>query len=487
MLKNYLIIAYRNLLKNKVFVFINIVGLGVAIASSIVAYLNYDFNEGFDVEHINAPEIYRVNSSREFNGRTTTYGLAPKGMGEMIRQNIPELTSVVRITPGGGNIRIDEDLFSSNITYVDEEFFNMFTFDITGSIDLKNKSNIYISDKIANKYFGSDDPIGKIITHVLPDRVKDYTVAGVFIKKPGNSSFADVETITNYENFFEVNPDTKINEWNSWNLTFIQSANPNIKDVMAGEMVKMIEPQNLAREDYQITNYYLDPLPGMAKRTESDDIGVFLLRQGIPGPAVSVPLIMSGLLLLLACFNFTNSSIAISGKRLKEIGLRKVMGGLRSQLVFQFLTENILLCFMALLVGLVLAEFLVPVYSEMWPFLDLSLSYSENSGLIIFLIGILFLTGFIAGSYPAFYISKFEPTSILKRTEKYGGAGILSKVLLVFQFTISLLAVIFSVSFIQNANYQQNFDLGYTSDGVVHVQFNTRNEYDVFRNKVEQN
>jgi len=190
---------------------------------------------------------------------------------------------------------------------------------------------------------------------------------------------------------------------------------------------------------------------------------------------------MAAMLLLLACFNFTNTSIAISSRRLKEIGIRKVMGGMRTQLVFQFMGENLILCLLGLAAGLLIAEWLVPAYDSLWPWLELKLNYVENIGFLVFLFILLLLTALIAGGYPSFYITSFEPVSILKGTAKFGGTNWFTRILLGGQFVISLLSIIMGIAFYQNGEYQRNYDLGFATHGAISVWVNNEGGFNTYR------
>ena len=155
MLKNQLLITLRNMMKNKLYLFINIFGMGTAIACCIIGFFNYDFNARFDQIHKNASTIYRVGSIRKFQNELTEYGFAPMALGNVIKQNIPDVDEVVRYSPEGGNLRIKDELFSSDLKYVDPPFFKLFTYEfIEGNGDLKSTSEICISDELAVKYFG---------------------------------------------------------------------------------------------------------------------------------------------------------------------------------------------------------------------------------------------------------------------------------------------------------------------------------------------
>ena len=475
-------------MKSKIFVFINIIGLGVSLACCIVAYLNYKYAYSFDSGQKNLNSIYRIDFERVFDGNSRKFGFSPLPLGYAVQDNIPELEEVVRYHPDGGNIRVKEDLFSANFRYVDENFFDVFTFPLLmgRKEDLADRSKVFLSFDMAKKLFGNENPIGRQITRVLDSTYREYTVAGVVDEMQYNSSFYGFEIITHWDNFKSTYPNFNENNWAFFSTVFLKIADPSRIPAIENQLKEYVEPQNLAREDFKVTRYFLEPLEGMALREESEDIDTFL-QGGMPTPAITVPGIMAILILLIACFNFTNTSIAISNRRLKEIGLRKVMGGMRKQLIIQFLVENIALCLIGLAVGLLMAEYLVPKYSDMWPFLQIELHYFDNLGFFGFLILLLLFTGLAAGAYPAFYISKFEPTSILKGTAKFGGAGAFPKVLLGLQYFISLLAVIMGIAFVQNANYQEKLDVGFNKEGVIYARVNSFNEYEVYRNSLSGN
>jgi putative ABC transport system permease protein len=176
---------------------------------------------------------------------------------------------------------------------------------------------------------------------------------------------------------------------------------------------------------------------------------------------------MALFILLIACFNFANTSIATFSKRLKEIGLRKTFGGQRKQLVGQFMIETLIVCFLALLVSLILAEFLVPAYSSLWDYMKIELTFTKYLFFWIFLVLLLLVTGFLAGVYPALYVSKFSPVNVLKGDSPFRGAGKLSSILLALQFSISVMALVLGLVFSKNAIYQRTLDLGYDRDKLI--------------------
>jgi putative ABC transport system permease protein len=168
MIKNYLLITLRSMMKNKLFISINILGMAISIASCIVAYFNYDFNKRFDWNHANASDIYRVSSIREFQNQQRKFGHAPMALGNAIRENVKDVDEVVRYFPGDANFRVGVELFKTDFTFVDPGFFKVFTFEfVEGNGDLTDKTRICISDELAGKYFGKESALGKTITQVL--------------------------------------------------------------------------------------------------------------------------------------------------------------------------------------------------------------------------------------------------------------------------------------------------------------------------------
>lgn len=485
MLKNYLKITLRSLWKSKLFVLINILGMGIAISCCIVAYLNYDFNANFDSAQ-DHEGLYRVDITRTIRDKERMYGISPAPLGAIVAQNFGEVKTAVRYMPSGGNFKVLDELYEENFTFVDPDFFEVFNFEfIAGTRStLEEKSSVIISEQLAIKYFGDKAAIGKSLTHMTDNGPKDYVVTGIFKDMPLNSSFSRVKTITHIDNYFDLSENNDRQDWSKWVTLFVKLDDPGRLNVIEQRLTDYIEIQNKARLDFKVERYVLEPFEGMAYRAGNDEVWGHWMTSSIPPPAVFVPTIMAVLILLIACFNFTNTSIAISSRRLKEIGIRKVMGGLRQQLVVQFLLENMLLCFMALIVGTAFAFWLVPAYSEMWPFLELKLDFYQNAGFFLFLMALLLFTGFLAGSYPAFYITGFAPAGILKGIQKIGESGKLAPVLLTLQFTISLIAIVLGVAFHQNAIYQKELDYGFNNEGVISLRVEDEDEYRILKNRV---
>jgi putative ABC transport system permease protein len=497
MIKNYFLISLRNLVRKKFFVLLNIFGMGLGIACCITAFLNWKFNEDWDSIHKNINTIYRVQFWDEFNGGINRYGLSPVPLAGLIKQNFKDVDKVIRFMPVRSVFRIDDEVFATGIGYADVDFFKVFTFELRhGSFeDFGDRKKIFISDELAQKYFGKEDVVGELLIQIIDNQTYEYSVGGVFRKPPVNSSFYS-EAYTAWDNYWNTvkkgqNKTIEELDENNWNLNvilFLQIVDPSrIEPVTAG-LQKYVGLQNEVNGDFKVKGFYLENLKGMAERNRQNPrVLVDNLRIGLPKEAVIVPNIMAVLLLLLACFNFTNTSIAVSSQRLKEIGLRKVLGGLRRQLIFQFLAENLLLCFLGLVVGILLAEILVPAYDSLWSWLELDFTYRDNYQIIVFLFFLLLFTALVAGGYPAFYITSFEPVSILKGKMKFAGTNWFTRTLLGLQFFISLLSLIFAVAFYRNGEFQKTFDLGFSTNNVVSAFIESETEFNIYRDALMTN
>ncbi|UZR95661.1 ABC transporter permease [Chondrinema litorale] len=486
MFKNYILITLRNLWKNKLFVITNILGLGIAIACCIVAYLNFEFNSEFNAFHENGEKIFKVNCFRNVNGNELKYGIVPAPMGPAIASEISGVEDFVRYSGTTGNYKFDDDYFPTYTGYVDENFADIFTLEIVkgNKNALSDRSNILLSERQAEKFFPNENPIGKGITiQHNNSKIEEYTVAGVFKNLPLNSSFR-FEALTRFENYVDLREFDDTSWEQLIQVTFITLNDPSKYKSIENQLGKYIPIQNQAREDWKINAYYLEPFLTMAQNME--DVREAYLWEALNPAAVIAPNVMAALILLIACFNFTNTSIAIAAKRLKEIGIRKVLGGNRFQLILQFMGENLLLCFMALVAGLVIAEVFVPSYSQLWDFLDIKLSYTDNLDFLLFLGALLMVTALFAGSYPALFISKFEPAGILKGSLKLSGTNNFTRTLLTLQFSISLIALIAGVIFTQNAEYQRTLDMGFDKDQTIFTSINGQEEYNALKNELIQ-
>ncbi|MBL7851662.1 MAG: ABC transporter permease [Cyclobacteriaceae bacterium] len=491
MLTNYLLITWRSMMKNKLFILINMLGMGVAIAQCIVGFFAYEYDALFDSQHAHREHIYRVSSIRNFEGQLTRHGRAPLPLGDIVDKTFPDVHQSSRYFGSYSNFKLDDNLFPANLTYVDPEFFQIFSFDfISGRPEaLADKTSVFISESMAIRLFGSvDSSEGKTITQVYGTEVKEINVAGVFKDPPMNTSFYgwNGSAYLNFENYKDEHKSTREDDWAAMNTLFVHIPEDNRVSQVYRQLQPFTANINKVREDFQVSEFVLDPFSTMAHRDRADQTP--MSTWGAPPiSAVIGSNVMAVMVLLLACFNLTNTSIALSSRRLKEIGIRKVMGSLRKQLIGQYIGESLLTCVLAAGLGLLLADFMIMGWNFMWGYFRLTPHYFDNPAFLIFLTGVVLFAGLVAGGYPAFYISKFEPVTILKGTQKFGGTNYFTRTLLGLQFSISVTAIVSAVGFLQNARYQRAYDLGFDARGSLIAWVNNQGEFDTYRNALQAN
>jgi putative ABC transport system permease protein len=469
MFKNYLLITSRNLLKNRIFTLINILGLGIALSVCIVAFFNHMFNYEFNRYNENFKEIYRITSFRDMQGREQEYGIVPATLGLEIKKDIPGIERAARLMRAGSPVKIGDNIFPAQVSFIDPEFLNIFTFPlIYGSeASINSQGNVLVSESMSKTLFGNEFPVGKAIS-IVNDQNKEYafTVGGVFTDLPENSSFR-IDILSHFDNFMQM---WSVNDadWKFMTtVIFVQIPNKSLLSSISVSLKKYLPVQNMAREDFRINRFSLVPMKDVGANTRN--IWSSGLFPSLHPAALIAPPVMAIFILLIACFNFANTSIAAFSRRLKEIGLRKTFGGQRRQLVVQFMLEAFVICLLALIVGIALASVLVPAYSSLWAYMSIKLTFGQYPFFWVFLLLLLLLTGFISGVWPAIYISSFSPVAVLKGTSLFQGSGILSSILLCLQFTLSVTALILGIVFAKNADYQRTVDLGYDRDKIIVV------------------
>lgn len=486
MFSNFFKITLRNFSRNKIYVLINLIGLGFSLACCIVAYLNWKFETNYNQNHRNHERIYKVHSYKSVQGDKVPYGITPIALGEQIKGQISGVTHYSRYASSSYVIKKENNVLEQYIGFGEDDYFEMFTypFKYGNKEAFLDRSKIIITETMSKVYFGDGDSRGEILTLIdFEGNEFPLIVGGVLEDIPLNSSMT-FKAITHYDNYLKIT-EFKSDDWRYFNAaTFVMTDGQYPQNLLDFVNTNSIEIQNKARDNFQIAGYYLEPLTTLARN--SDKIRSNWLNQAPPISAIIGPVIMAIQLLLIACFNFTNTSIAVSSRRLKEIGIRKVMGSQRKQLIFQFMMENLVLCLGALLIGLAIADILVPTYSALWKFIDLKLSFTSDPEIYLFLGGLLVTTALVAGAYPSLYISKYQPVKILRGNLRVGGSSRFSKILLGAQYTLTALALISALSFYNNSNYQSEFDLGFSKDKMLSISIENQSEIKSFRPILEQ-
>lgn len=486
MLSNYLKLALRNFLRNRLYVLLNVLGLGVGIALLVWGIQTYRFSHSFDEFQPNREQIFRAIVSRE--GSDEWKGVCPLPVGQMAQRDFASIAGSVRWDSRGCDIKGQEsEPFSDQVHFTDPSFFKMFNFPLAaGSHDLSDRNAVLLTEKAALKYFGKADPIGQSLLlyagekHSLP-----LTVKGVLKDVPLNSSFR-FDILTNLENM-KVSDTTflQADDW-KWFLdaVFFKIPKPADAQHLASAFNQYLPLQNAARQDWKVTGFQLIPFVTMPRATSR------LSANGLmPSPDDSAtygPLITGLLIFLSACLNFANTTVARSNRRLREMGVRKTMGGTRSQLMGQILLECGVVVLFAILLSMLVNMWWLPIFNSMFEGITVQADYLNDAGLLWLMAGVLVFTTLLAGAYPAFYISSFNASQVFRGGAKFGGTNLFSRFLLGFQVMISLITVIAGIGFARNSAFQRDYDYGYDRAGLMGIWVPDRSAYDAMRDAVQQ-
>jgi len=485
MFGNYVKIAMRNLYKNKLYSVINIFGLGVAVAVCLVGYVNYQLSQSYDAFHKNKDDLYLINTYRIVNENRINMANSPTMLSPSITEQLSGIDNYTRIARDGAIIRYKDKVFNETVYYLDDSFFDLFTFPvISGEKDaLKDMNSIIINDEIAVKYFGAENPIGEqIILSPNGEKEYGYFVRGVIEKASTVSSLRPTICVPYKRQEDMLGYD--LEDWKDWTSAAFIQANDQADPAQIENLMQKYLPQvKEANVNFPVEGFYLTPLLELAFSTR--DIGGPFFS-GFHPAAVIAPSVIALLILLLACFNFVNTSMAFASRRLKEIGIRKVIGGIRRQLISQFLGENLILCFFALILGVLLAKPFMNFYDSLWPEMDFYIDYLKNPELLGFIIVLLIFTAVASGAYPALYVSRFNPVTIFRGKQKLGGTNPLIRILITLQFSISILAILSGIILYNNGEFIENFDLGFNKEQVLIVPVRNNKNFELLKSVIEK-
>jgi len=467
MIKNYLKIAWRNLVNNKVSSLINIGGLAVGMAVvMLISFWIWD-EVTFDRNHKNYNRIAQVIQNVTNNGEVQTWWQVPYPLADVLRKSYgSDFKSVVMATGIGGNmLTLGDKKISEQGVFMESDGPNVFTLDmLKGRRDaLKDPSSILISASTAKAFFGNDDPMFKVLKLNNQDNLK---VAGVYEDLPKNSTLADMAFIGSWDRFASDNQLSQMKE--PWRPNFVSLYVQLADNADLAKVSLKIRDEKLRHVSAFLAKkkpaLFLQP---MSKWHLYDE---FKEGKNTGGMIQYVWLfgIIGVFVLLLACINFMNLSTARSEKRAREVGIRKAIGSLRRQLVYQFFGESLLCVLLAFAVSLLLVQLSLSFFNNISG-KQMNIPWS-NPGFWIAGIGFSFITGIITGSYPAFYLSSFKPIKVLKGSFRVGRfASIPRKVMVVLQFTVSVVLIIGTVVVFKQIQYAKDRPVGYSRDGLVAV------------------
>ncbi|NIM57708.1 MAG: FtsX-like permease family protein [Candidatus Aenigmarchaeota archaeon] len=460
MLKNHLKIALRNIKRHKGYSFINITGLAIGMACCLLITIWVLDELSYDKFHKNAANLYRVEENQDYSGRQFHVNLTPHPLAPALKSEIPEIVDATRYVWAGGLLfrHGDKVFFEDYIRAVDPSFLRMFTFPLLKgdkNVALNSPYSLVLSEDIAEKYFGEEDPLGQIISI---NNKYDFTVTGIMENIPHNS-YVQFDIIIPYE-FLRKTGKTD-DEFGSNSIQTFVELKENIPVEQVNEKIsgfirtKVPESRtNLVLMPY--TRIHLHAYFGWEKNGGAEQyIYIFSL--------------IALFVLLIACINFMNLSTARSASRAKEVGLRKVVGALKRHIIKQFYGESVIFAFIALIFALVIVSLLLPAFSSLAA-KKLSWSVTGIESILIGLLAITLFTGFVAGSYPALFLSAFQPVKVLRGSLKSGaGSSRFRKVLVVVQFSISILLIIGTTVVYKQLNFMKNRRLGWDKEHLVYI------------------
>lgn len=485
MFRNYLVTAWRNIIKNGIFSVINIFGLAIGLMSCILIMLFVRQESGFDTWIKDHGQLVRMHTAYSIPGQEPFDSVRSAGsMMEAVRDYAKnEIETGVRFIRFGMTVRQNEDVFPEQFTMVDGSFFNVFDLPfIHGSKEssFKKPMDLVISEKLAYKYFGKSDVIGETLTVCcVAGNTSTLTITGVMKDLP-DATHLNSELVVYLQPALFNDNDGMLNTWTSLNVYTYFKLNPGITPEQLQEritfwmnnesplvemLVNILGEKASGKQVTDFVNQRVMPVADLHLHAKSQaGNGGDLTPMG-DSKMITTFIIVAGLVLLIACINFMNLSTAKASKRAREVAMRKVLGASRTQVAIQFLGEAIALVLLSLLFALVAVELALPFYNEVLG-KELALNLFDEPSLLFSLIGLAICVGIGAGIYPALYLSRFLPGQILKSSKSVESKSSTKfrSVLVVFQFTTSIVLVISTLVVYGQTLFSNNMEVGYKSD-----------------------
>jgi putative ABC transport system permease protein len=486
MLRNFIQAAIQKIGKHKLIYLINTLGLSVSIACAYVIFVFVEFEYHVDGFHKDHERIFLLTETSKDQNSSVVYGKVPKEIGPALREELPQVEATVRMVNESAILSVDDKEPSyQHVTFADPDFFNVFTFPLErgNATELNDPSKVFISHTVAEKFFGTDDPIGKVVKINVSGVERALTVAGIAERFSRKRSF-EFGVLINWAQLpYESAADTLMWQRRA-DATFVKLKDKSQKADVEEHLSRYVANINAAAAgNKKIESLGMQPLTTLALDTYKirGDIS-----RGYGPPSGRIAMIVIGVLLItISCLNYVNTSTALGVTRLKEIGVRKVLGSSRKLIITQFLVENLMLNGVAIAFGLTLAYFVfLPGFDSLFA-IGLEFEFL-NASLWIFTLVILLTTTFLSGAYPAFYISQFRPVLILQRNKNLGSGSLFSKIMLSFQYVLSLIYIVAGFLFFANEKYQRSIDLGYDDENVLVVSPVDSTAYKYFRTELSK-
>jgi putative ABC transport system permease protein len=462
MFKNFLTVAYRNLLRNKGFSAINITGLAIGMASAILIFLWIQNEVSYDQFHEKKDRIYEAWNQAKIDTKLWSWNTTPKILARTVEHEFPEVERAVRVNHGNNFLfSVGDKRITKEGNIVDTGFLQMFSFPLlkgNAATALNDMHSIVITEATAKSVFGNEDPMGKTIRIENRD---NFTVTGVMKELPRNTRF-DFEYLLPWSYLKYRGWDDST--WNNNSTTTYVLLKPNASLTSVAPKIKVLKQKYDEEAKHDKWEMFFYPMArwrlySSFTNGHEDNGGQITL--------VKLFGIIAVFILLIACINFMNLSTARSEKRAKEVGIRKVVGAQKISLITQFIGESVLIAFLAAILAVILVEISLPAYNQLTQkklFIDFSNGYTWLAG-----FSFVLFTGILAGSYPAFFLSSFQPVKVLKGTFRKAHALVTPrKILVVLQFSFAIILIICTIIVKQQINYAQQRQTGYNKDNLIY-------------------
>ncbi|HEU5052021.1 MAG TPA: ABC transporter permease [Hanamia sp.] len=479
MFKNYLKTTFRNLWKNKGYTFLNIFGLAIGIACAALIFLWVEDELNYNDYFSNKENLYKIKDSQTYDGTTFTFDATPGPLAPGIKSEIPGIKNTARTTWGNQSLfSLDDKNIYEQGMYVDSSFLSMFGLKFIqgkAATAFQQLYSVVISKKMAEKFFGSTNVVGKSLR---VDNKQNYVVSGVIEDLPENVSFK-FDWVAPFKIYLDQND--WLQQWgNNGIVTYVETASN----------------ANIASINKKLYNYLDTKGQGFNAKFSIYPMSRWRMYDSwkngkeVPGRIKFVNLfsLIAWIILIIACINFMNLSTARSEQRAREVGVRKVLGAGKGKLIVQFIGESLIMALISALVAIGIVYLALPAFNslvEKQLFVGIS-----NPVHIVALLAIALICGLIAGSYPAFYLSSFNPVTVLKglKIKSSGSAGFIRKGLVIVQFSISIVLIISTIIVYQQIHHVKNRDLGYNKQNLIYLQLqgNMKQHFNAIKNDLLQ-
>ncbi|MGK9124356.1 ABC transporter permease [Olivibacter sp. SA151] len=460
MIKNYIKIAWRNLLKNKGYSILNITGLAIGMAAAMLILSWVQNERSFDLFHHKKDQLFLVGNRANWGDKLQVWFYTPKPLGPAAKAEFPEIAHYSRYSDNSFLFSVGDKKLKGQGAFVDSAFLSMFDFPLLeGDKEhiLKTPTEIVISQSLAKRLFGKEEALGKTLKI---DSVDVVTVSGVLADMPGNTRFTDAEFLLPWKYMEKIGYSDDY--WSNNSVQTYVELNPGIsREAMDRKIKDITKRHNGPEED---TEVLLHALPDWWLRSKFENGKIVGGRIDM----VNLFTLIAVFILVIACINFMNISTARSEKRAKEVGIRKVAGAYRVSLIGQFLSESILIAAISGIIALFITWLALPSFGNL-----ISRRLAVDFGHFQFwlnAVGFILITGLLAGSFPAFFLSSFQPVKVLKGTFKQEKATFsLRKILVVIQFTIAIILIISTLAVHKQIQYAKDRENGYDKNNVVYI------------------